>query len=125
MVCLVGQTDPVEQFGDACAGFGRGDSEIVQRKRDVLGGGAPFEEPGGLEDGADAPAGDAQLLRRQCGQVLPVDDDRAGGRGGEQVDALGQGALAGAAGPDDGEDLTGVERKVMPSSTTVRCSPCP
>src|SRR5690606_7447430 len=78
----------------------------LEGQRDVLRGGASAEQIEPLEDHAHILPGPAQGRFREPGDVLPVNDDGAGGRPLERVDAADERALASAAFTDDTVDLT-------------------
>lgn len=65
-----------------------------------------------LEDHADVLARLAQLFLAHGRHVLAVDDDLAGRRALEHVDAADQRGLARAAETDDTEDLAALDRQV-------------
>ena len=72
--------------------------------------------PGGhqievLEDHADLPAGQPQLLGGKSGHLLAVYDHRAVGGPFQQIDAPDQGRLAGTGKTDDAEDLAVLDRQ--------------
>ena len=65
-----------------------------------------------LENHADVLARLAQLFLAHDRHVLAIDDDLAGGRTLEHVDAADQRGLARAAEADDTEDLAALDRQV-------------
>nr|WP_254069653.1 hypothetical protein [Pimelobacter simplex] len=106
--------DALEQVPDPAPGLGLGEAGVPHRECDVLRGGPSAQQVRGLEDRADLAAGLAQVAAGEPGQVLAVDGDRAAGGTLQEVDAAGEGALAGAARPDHRGDLRLPDGEVDP-----------
>ena len=109
---LVGQADELQErqylFLDLC--FRR--VREAQRECDVVVDSSRAQQVEVLEDHADVLARLAQLFLAHGRHVLTVDDDLAGRRALEHVDAADQRGLACAAEADDTEDLAALDRQV-------------
>jgi hypothetical protein len=105
-----GQTDELEEEGDALLPLGGGDLSQSHRQANVLGRWQHRDEAEGLEDERD-------LVSAQCGAALfgelrdgrAVDDDRASVRLVEAADAVEQGGLSGTGAADQGRKLAAAD----------------
>src|SRR5690606_21932466 len=86
-----------------------GDADDLHGKRDVSRGRPVGEEVEVLEHHPDVPPHFPQPPAAKPRHVHAVDEDLALLGALKQVDAADQGALSGTAGPDDAEDLTGID----------------
>ena len=88
------------------------DSGNFQREGDVSENAALLEQVEALEDHRDAAAHFQKFRSREQGDVLPVDDDAAGGGPLQEVDAAHKRAFACTGETDNAEDLTVLDGKV-------------
>src|SRR5262249_59739009 len=88
----------------------RGAAVQVQAQQDVLERRHLLEERGELKRPDETAGGD--LVRPKPGDVLAVEDDRAGGGPQEAAQEIEAGRLAGAVGSDEADDLAFLDGEV-------------
>ena len=109
---LLGQSHDIQDLGHVIGDAALRSADHFEREGDVLERGAIGEELEILENGADLPAQERDVVARDGSQVDAVDEDQSIGRrllAGQQTQERG---LAGACRPDDGNELAILDGEV-------------